>query len=232
MNKCIRFVHTRLFPSVCTLCGAPGHADKDLCSACERDLPWLGPACWRCARPLHNGKTLCGVCHRRPPTFDRTIAALHYRRPVDALVQRLKFDCRLHYARLLGALLTQRLRDQLDRLPDVLVPVPLHPTRQRQRGFNQATELARPIVRALGIAMAPHCCQRVRATDTQSLLSRQARRANLRGAFRVATVPGAHVAIIDDVVTTGSTVQAMAQCLRAAGAERIDVWCVARADHD
>lgn len=235
VDNCTSFLQQLLFPGLCVLCGAETGGRRDLCRPCEDELPWLPAACRRCARPLGGQAVaaVCGACQRQPPAFAATLAALQYRRPVDELIRRLKFEQRLQYARVLGALLAERLQDRVDALPDALVPVPLHPARQRQRGFNQATELARPLARTLGIELAAGSCQRVRATETQSLLDRRARRANLRGAFRMTgPAPGRHVAIVDDVVTTGSTVQALARELRAGGVQRVDVWCVARADQD
>lgn len=233
VNNCTKFVQTLLFPSVCVLCGGNGQPQRDLCRDCERELPWLRQGCSRCARPMAAGDgSICGACLRRPPAFDSTIAALHYHRPVDELIRRLKFNQHLQYARLCGSLLAEQVQARNAALPQALVPVPLHPARQRQRGFNQAIELARPAARALGIALATGCCRRIRATETQSLLARRARHANLRGAFRMSgKPPGSHVAIVDDVMTTASTARALAETLRAAGVQRIDVWCVARADH-
>ena len=234
VDNCTRFVQALLFPATCVLCGAPGLAQRDLCRGCEADLPWLGPGCVRCARPLpESGAGLCGACLRKPPAFQRTVAAFHYYRPVDVLIRRLKFNQQLQYARLLGHLLATAVRSGCQSLPSALIPVPLHPRRQRQRGFNQAIELARPVGRILGIPLATNVCQRVRATDSQSLLNRRERHANLIGAFRLSQRPPAeHVAIIDDVMTTASTVQSLAQVLLAGGARQVDVWCVARADQD
>lgn len=230
MNNCTRFVRSLLFPPCCVLCGGPGHRGLDLCRACRAELPWLAQACLRCARPLAGAELVCGACLSQPPAFDHAIAAFRYEKPLDTLIQRLKFDHRLHYARLLAALLLERLAGRSEPLPQALLAVPLHPARQRQRGFNQALELARPLARGLGLELLPDACRRVRATETQSLLPRAARRANVRGAFTATGPLAAHVAIVDDVVTTASTVQTMAACLRAAGAQRIEIWCVARAD--
>lgn len=233
VNKCIQFVQTLLWPATCVLCGGPGHGGRDLCRACARDLPWLPAGCRCCARPLAPPAQVCGDCLRHPPPFQCTLAPLRYHTPVDRLVQRLKFHGRLHYARLLGELIADRVQISAQGpMPEVLVPVPLHPARQRQRGFNQATELARPVARRFGIPVAWSGCQRQRATDSQSLLDRRARRTNLRDAFAVQRCPARYVAVIDDVVTTGSTVRALAQALRRSGVERVDVWCAARAELD
>jgi ComF family protein len=139
----------------------------------------------------------------------------------------------LSHARLLGELLAGHLATLVGPRPELLLPVPLHPRRQRGRGFNQALELARPIARRLGVRLVADGCRRLRDTAAQSGLDAAARRRNVRGAFAVNTpVGGRRVALIDDVVTTGHTVTEMARVVAAAGAERVEVWCVARAPRD
>lgn len=230
VNKCTRFIQSLLWPATCVLCGDCGHDGRDLCRACARELPRVGHACRCCGRELAGTPSICGACLRQPPPFQRTVAALRYGPPVDKLIQRLKFHGRLQYAALLGGLLAEAVAAHCDSRPDCLLPVPLHPTRQRQRGFNQATELARPVSRQMGIPIDIDGCRRVRFTAPQSGLDRRARRGNLRGAFQVLTCPGNHVAIIDDVMTTGSTVRVLAQALRRSGVARVEVWCAARAE--
>lgn len=231
VNKCTRFVQRLLWPAVCVLCGGPGADGRDLCKACSADLPRARHACARCGCALPDSQAhRCGACLRRPPPFQHTVTALLYAAPVDTLVQRLKFHGRLQYAALLADLLADAVEATHEPRPSRLIPVPLHPSRQRQRGFNQATELARCLGKRLDIAVHDGCAQRVRATDPQSLLNGRARRSNLRGAFAVQGHPGDHVAIVDDVMTTGSTVRTLALALRRGGARRVDVWCAARAE--
>lgn len=232
IDKCTEFVQRWLYPPCCVLCGRPGSGGRDLCAGCYGDLPWVRGACTRCARPLHcAADRLCGRCTRMPPPFAATIAPLRYRSPVDHLILGAKFGGRLQLTRLLGELLAEAAgMCELPR-PEALLPVPLHPQRQRVRGYNQAVELARPVSRTLGLPLLTGACRRVRATASQTRLDGRARRANLRGAFAVTGALGcAHVAIVDDVMTTGSTVAALAQALVGAGVRRVDVWCVARAD--
>jgi len=153
-----------------------------------------------------------------------------YRPPLDGWVQTLKFKQRLSHARVLGELAADYLEDRLDACPDRIIPVPLHRARLRQRGYNQALEIARPIARRLKTAIDYRSVYRSRATPPQSRLSHRVRRANIRGAFTAcADVTGIRVAIVDDVMTTGSTVGELARCLRRAGAEDVEVWVVARA---
>jgi ComF family protein len=159
-----------------------------------------------------------------------TITALRYVFPVDQLVLALKFAGRLPPGRLLGELLAESVAVACTKHPDVLVPVPLHPARLRERGFNQAMEIARPVSHALGVPVSTRACRRIRATAPQSDLKGKARRRNVRGAFIADEhVAGLHVAVIDDVYTTGSTIAAVTAALRSAGAARVDAWCVARA---
>lgn len=226
---CLNFIQSLLAPATCLLCGAPGEEPFDLCPGCRADLPWNHCHCQRCAAPLPQ-PGVCGACLRRPPHFDLATAPLLYRPPIDHLLQGFKFHQRLTPGRLLGELLAEHLASREAALPELIIPVPLHPTRQRQRGYNQALELARPLARRLAISLAPEQCRRRRATETQSLLPAMARRKNVRGAFELARpLEARHVAIVDDVIATGSTVGELARVLRSGGAETIEVWALARA---
>ncbi|MGE5154249.1 MAG: ComF family protein [Bdellovibrio bacteriovorus] len=228
----LRPVLHALFPPTCMLCGAPGVGDLDLCAGCAAELPWNRHACARCALPLDGTGypgLLCGSCQRRAPRYDRCIAALRYATPVPALVGAAKFRGRLNAARLLGQVLAEAVRGAGEPLPEVLVPVPLHRARLAERGYNQALEIARVLGRVLALPMDDGCCERILATLPQAGLDEAKRRHNIRGAFRARSPLGwRHLAIVDDVVTTGSTVEELARVLRRAGAERIAVWAVAR----
>jgi ComF family protein len=205
----------------------------DLCAACRADLPWNTSACLGCARPLPAGASAwrCGACLSHPPAWDLAFSALHYALPVDTLVQQLKFQGRLARARLLGELLAQALQSERHTpWPAALIPVPLHPSRLRERGFNQARELALPLARHYAIPLREDIVRRIRPTAPQVGLTAAARARNLRGAFTIDGVPPAHVALIDDVLTTGSTLTAISLALRAAGSTQIEVWTLARSD--
>lgn len=229
----MRGVGGLLFPPVCLLCGADAPAGRDLCTGCAQDLPRLGVSCPRCALPLAlEEDAVCGRCRRSPPAYDRILAPFHYERPLNWLIPRLKFDARLAHARLLGGLmadfLQQRLKDE--ELPELIIPVPLHRARLRRRGFNQALEIARPVARRLDLRLEPHALRRVRSTSAQMDLPARKRRANIRGAFALREGWGAaHVALVDDVATTGATVNELAKVLKRAGVERVQVWVCARA---
>ena len=233
VNKCTKIVQSWFYPAVCVLCGAPGDGGLDLCTACRGDLPYNTTACSRCALPLAGNVApgaLCGQCLRHPPAYERTLAPFRYAPPLDYLLQRLKFNGKLVHARLLGTLMAEHLAQRLTLLPERIIPVPLHRARLAERGFNQALELARPIARRLGVALDYTSCERLRATAAQSQLPAAQRRANVRNAFRVnGDIAARHVAIVDDVVTTGNTVNELARALRKAGVKTVEIWACGRA---
>lgn len=231
MNGWLRRVQDALWPADCLLCGGSAGAGPNLCAGCAGDLPWIETACPACGLALP-GIYSCPRCQRRAPAFSGALCALRYEPPVTWLVYQLKYRRRLAAADALGAALVRRLR-ALDgtRRPDVLVPVPLHPSRLRARGYNQALELARSVAPALDLPLRAGALRRVRSTPPQTgMTSRRERRRNLAGAF-VAPRPlgGAAVALLDDVLTTGATAEAAARALRRAGAARVEVWAAARA---
>ena len=195
------------------------------------DLPWVVNACALCAAPV--GAPLphgvhCAGCQRRPPEFQATIAPLLYEFPVDAGLKALKFGRSLHYAPAFGQLLLTQL-PRLSSDIDALLPVPLHWRRQAFRGFNQATELSRPLAKHFGLPIIGGV-SRARATAFQSGLSAPQRRRNLRNAFVVKKVlRNRHVLIVDDVVTTGETTRQLARALLERGVEKVSVLAVARA---
>jgi ComF family protein len=219
-----------LYPPTCLLCGDPGSDRLDLCKPCADSLPYLEVTCPRCALPLaSSGPSLCGACQKKPPAFDAAFALFHYQEPIRHLIHALKFTARYAGARLLGALLAERLAGRND-LPEAIIPVPLHAGRYRERGFNQAIEIARTAARRLEIPLDLRACRRIRATAAQAQLPAKERRKNLRRAFAARPdLSHRHVAILDDVVTTGTTVNELAKVLRQAGAERIEIWACARA---
>lgn len=207
----------------------------DICRGCQADLPMQTTACYQCALPLHGATAvpspLCGHCLNDPPSYDHTFSAFQYAHPVDHLIHDLKFNRKLAIARLLGELMAQQLKKRARApLPQLIIPVPLHAARLRERGYNQATELARPIARALNIPIDYQHCQRHCATAIQSDLPANERSRNVKGVFHIVKkLPARHVAIVDDVMTTGATVAEFATTLRSAGVEKIEVWVCARA---
>lgn len=216
---------TGLWPSDCLLCLGPAGPGA-VCDNCERLLASEGPRCSRCALPLPVAGE-CGACLHRPPAYDDVVTAFDYRFPIDRLIGGFKFSADLAAGAYLGDALA-RAAATAPR-PDRLVASPASLRRLRERGFHPALVLARSVGRRLGIPVDARAVAKVRHTPPQSGLGRAARRRNLRGAFAVrAPLEGLHVAVVDDVMTTGSTLAALAEALRAAGARRVSGWVVAR----
>ena len=221
-----------VYPPRCVLCGSPGFNDMDICEDCYHDLPWIESACVQCAIPLadNSGDQLrCGQCLQKPPAFNHSLSLFSYQKDAIKLVHQLKFNEKLAYSRLLGSMLADAIQKYGAELPDCIVPVPLYKKRLRQRGFNQSLELARPVARVLNMPVDVQSVIRVRDTHAQTGLDKKQRRKNIRGAFDVARPLNAHhVAILDDVVTTTSTVNELARILKRAGVKRVDIWSIAR----
>ena len=223
-----------LLPSSCVLCGAVG-ADP-VCPACTLAYAVDTRArCPCCANPVgrQDAGRRCGACLADPPAFDATVAACDYAIPVDRLVLQLKFGSRLALAPWMARRLHQAVaaRDSLA-LPDLLCPVPLGPRRLGERGYNQALEVARPLARSLGLALAPRLAHRSTETAAQSGVAPGERRRNVRGAFAVAgghdSLRGRHVGVVDDVMTSGHTLDELAGVLKRAGAARVTNFVFAR----
>ncbi len=227
--KWLRSIQNFLFPARCRLCLAPGADHLELCPGCILDLPRIRFACLRCGRPTPLEDTpLCGNCLAEPPAYDRCLALFAYDYPVDYLIHQIKYGEDLALARSLGRLLLAKVKEHPEPLPHRLVPVPLHRKRLAERGYNQALELARPFGNH-GFNLDSGCCIRSRATAEQAGLPAAQRSKNVKNAFEATKqVPGEHIALIDDVLTTGSTLSELAKTLKQAGAFRVDVWVVAR----
>ena len=220
----------------CVLCGIKANTGFDLCAACYREIQPKPKesVCQRCAlpiSPLDIVTRICGNCLQEEPPYTSVYRFAHYAPPLDRIILQLKFHQKLHFARLLGNLMARDIQQQEIELPDVLMPVLLHSQRLKQRGFNQALEIARPIARSLGIPLDIQSCVRYKATMEQSGLPAKKRTTNIKGAFQVRSAkPGKHIAIVDDVMTTGSTVSELSKVLKNSGAKRVDVWVCARAN--
>jgi ComF family protein len=220
-------------PGSCLLCDAPNnHHNLDLCVDCKQELPYLANVCTRCSLPLPDNVTsICGQCQLKPPHYDHTISLFNYAMPVDKLVQRLKFNEKLVIARTLGGLFAERIDEHTNNFePQCIIPVPLHKNRLRQRGFNQALELARPVASRRKIKIDNTSCKRIIDTEAQSSLPADERHKNVRHAFSVDTsIDYQRVVLFDDVMTTGQTVNALAKALKKQGVEEVAVWSITRA---
>jgi ComF family protein len=232
-NKLFARLSRIVYPPRCVFCGVSGFADMDICESCYRGLPWIESSCTQCAIPLADGsgnQLRCGHCLQKPPHFDHSLSLFSYEKNAVHLIRQLKFREKLACARLLGSMLADRVERADAALPHCLLPVPLNKKRLRQRGFNQSVELSREVVKRFGLMLDVSSVARVRDTQSQSGLDKQQRRKNIRGAFQVIRpVSAEHVVIVDDVVTTTSTVNELARVLKKAGVKRVDVWSIARA---
>lgn len=224
-----------LYPPRCLMCGSEGRDGMDLCEHCYQLLPFNQTACIACALPLPPNTSegaVCGRCQKKPPYYDEAFSVFSYQQPVVWLIQQLKFNEKLAQARLLGELLAVSggiERIEVDENVCIL-PVPLFKKRLGQRGFNQSIELVRALSKKTGWPMELQRIQRVRETSAQTGLDAKARRKNIRGAFAVVEpLLQKHVVIVDDVVTTGSTVNELSRVLKKAGVERVTVLSLARA---
>ena len=220
-----------LLPAHCLLCRAPSDTRRDLCRACAADLQLNQPCCQRCALPLQRNEPLCGICLRHEPPFAAAWAPYLYAYPIDQLVTRFKFGRDLAAGRVLQELWIAAAKNAPPELPALLVAIPLHTSRLRERGYNQALELAKPLAEMLGLPLAHDLLIRQRATNAQTGLDIKTRSRNVKDAFVVnpnASLP-AHIVLLDDVMTTGATMRECARTLRRAGVARVDVWALARA---
>lgn len=230
-NWCDIIQYSLLAPS-CILCGNRGMQHMDLCQPCYNGLLRVANHCYCCAREFaseHINQQLCGECQRHHPAFDSTYAPFVHQGAVRHLINHCKFNRAYKYTRVLGLLLTDFLLHNAQ-MPELIIPVPLHPKRYRQRGFNQTLEIAKIISRQLAIPIDNNCCLRVKNTPHQiSLLAKQ-RQQNIKHAFQMQATPKArHVAILDDVITTGATANELARMIKATRVTRVDLWVCTRA---
>lgn len=240
-----------LFPPACVLCGeslrgnhlhvtqASHSVRQRLCAGCYGDLPFNQHACRQCAIPLPvNYATkspqhrVCADCLQQQPPYQHSLSAFVYAQPLEWMIQQFKFNAQLMYAPLFAGLWLDYLRKQPEQaaLPEALLPMPLHPARLRQRGFNQSLLLAAALSKALQVPVIAQGCRRIRDTPHQTGKTAVQRRRNIKGAFEFVNTAGyRHLAIVDDVVTTGSSVSELARQLKRGGVQRVDVWSLARA---
>ena len=217
-----------LLPVSCGLCSGVTSSHQALCQPCLNELPFLGNSCPGCALPSRS-TTLCGRCQKQEPSCDQTFALLLYQPPVNTLIQQFKFNRKLEYSRLFSELLAEKLA-LFTEPPDLIIPVPLHSSRLRSRGYNQAWELAKHLSKLSSTPASHKFCRRIKKTPLQTGLKAIERKQNLKKAFIVTgNVKGLNICIVDDVMTTGSTLETIALELKAAGAARVSGLVVARA---
>ena len=218
----------KLFEPVCLLCRqAPEHR-HGLCAACSQSLPLNKSPCQICARPLETG-AICGKCISNANHFDHAIAPLLYREPVSHMLRALKYHNGIAFARTAASVISEAALKRGEKKPDLICSVPMTTQAQRKRGFNQSALIALLMGYRLGIPVSNHLLKKVRQTPHQSDLTARERKSNLKNAFTCQRhVEGRHVVIVDDVLTTGATVNELATTLKKADASRVDVWVCAR----
>lgn len=231
LKKIFSYCLDQCMPPICLLCGNLSLNSSNLCAYCKKHIPWLKKTCYQCGIPLSIDDTTialrCGECLQSPPSFERTYVCVHYQKPIDRLIQQLKFQKNLSYAQLIGDIMAEKF--VVAERPHCLIPVPLHPSRLRERGFNQAIEIARPLSKKLQIPLCLDAFVRIKDTRAQSALNTRERNQNIKQAFACKkTMTYKHVAIVDDVMTTGNTLRALADTIKKSGVEKISLWVFAR----
>lgn len=234
MRPLLKNIIQTFFPAHCLLCNAPCTNSHGFCNPCFGVLPHNHARCKRCglSLPFSDEQINCGECIANPPPFDRAIALFDYEQPISSLIWRLKFSGHLSVARIFSACWINYLTEyqQENTLPELIIPVPLYHSRLKHRGFNQALEIAKPIGKHFHIPIDTRTCIRIKNTQAQSSLPANKRKNNVNNAFGLSyPLTAKHVAIIDDVMTTGNTVSEISYLLKKSGVLKIDVWCCARA---
>jgi len=239
-------------PTDCYLCGCSVDSSKThkdlvksqqeasiICTDCHQRLPLSLSACHTCGLPLSltsinqskSKQTVCGECLKSSPTYNRTISGFHYEAPINEFITQLKFSSQFQLLPLLCDYLIDKINERYDKvsLPDAIIPVPLHLKKLVQRGFNQSQLIADQIAKTLAVKVLTNGIKRIKMTQAQSGLDSVERKGNVKKAFQIDGKLPEHIAIVDDVVTTGMTVSELASQARLHGAKKIDIWCVARA---
>lgn len=233
----LNIVQFWLLPPTCIVCMGSVNQHRDLCHICEETLTRIKRPCRSCGLPLPPGdyqSSACGTCLEFPPLYRRLLALYAYKPPVSSLVAACKYNGKLVNGRVLSQQLGTYLTSQyqIDELPVLLVPMPLHSARLRKRGFNQAIEIARTLASELSIPINTSLVKRTKNTEQQTGLNAKERAMNVKGAFSISPSfrfkANSTIAIIDDVVTTGSTAAELAKLLLKAGAREVHVWALAR----
>lgn len=235
MLEMLQQIFAWIMPRICVACDFNSYdLYHDLCEHCKKLLPWSEDRCYRCGLTLEPKaeSIICIKCLETPPAYNRLCALFSYQAPITIFVNQLKFSDKLYFGPLFASLFAEAIIHRWynkEPLPELIIPMPLHRKRFRRRGYNQAYEIAKPLAKILNLPVDLFACKRIKYTQQQSRLDKIQRHQNVLGAFAVPKpLKYKHVAIVDDVVTTGSTVKSLSLALLAAGVEIIDVWCVAR----
>lgn len=229
IDNWLNIAQSSFYPYTCFICHQPGINHLDLCGSCANDLITIEQTCTVCDIQLNVGSAICGRCLKTTPYFDQITTLYRYEGIAKLLIQSLKFQSKHSCARIMGELLMQHVKKKANK-PDVLMAVPLHSKRLSERGFNQSELIAEHIHKGTDIPLIHHQLKRTINTQSQTSLKAAERRKNLKDAFQYSGVDTVKsVAIIDDVVTTGSTANEIAKTLKQQGVERVEIWAFARA---
>ncbi len=229
LYNCLEFTLQCIAPDYCRVCRQRSDPGRPVCLSCIRRLPRVTHPCPRCGLPETDGR-VCGRCQGKPPAFDQTIAAFRYAEPVSSIICTLKYAGDVSAARPLGLLLADCVAARGRGRPDILMPVPLHTRRIMKRGFNQSIEIARVTAKRLKIPLSTGAVRRARHTAAQQTLSLSERRRNVRECFDVVRPPRVRrIALVDDVMTSGATMDALAAALKRHGDYEVQAWVCARA---
>jgi len=215
-------------PTLCELCRQYHRDAESVCDPCISQLDTLGPSCIYCAHPLDNADFLyCGQCCKEPPYFDQAVIGYPYKEPLRTLIHQFKFGNKLYLGSFLAIIMEHRI-SKSETKPQCLIPVPLHDKRLKKRGYNQAAVLTKLLAKKIQIPYQLNSCRKIINTVPQAESAQQKRKTNLKKAFKVKTVPYQHIALVDDLLTTGSTANELAKCFKKAGVKQVDIWCCAR----
>jgi ComF family protein len=214
-----------LFKQNCALCAAPTHSELSVCHACINDLPLAtNPSCPQCG--LSTQGDICGKCIKQKPHYDATHALFTYAYPVDALLQHYKYHHALYLSQTFAQLLSAKMQSNDI---DLIIAMPLHPNRIKERGFNQSLEVAKIMATKQQIALDRASCSRIKNTPPQASLPLKNRLKNMKDAFRCnQSLTGKHIALIDDVMTTGASLNELAKTIKKAGAYKVSCYVLAR----
>ena len=229
LRQCYQTLGTfidKAIPNKCVLCRQ--QSSNNLCRFCAPLLPWHFIQCEICGSPLYT-PGICGGCQQSPPSFQQTIVPFEYRDPIATFVQHLKYQDQLALAQPFGQLIAEHAMKHCNQLPDAIFPMPLHPIRLRHRGYNQSSQIAKFSGKALNIPVNEEILSRIRDTASQTELSRDQRRKNVANAFEVKGLERYDVvAVIDDVITSGASMNAACTALKTAGFQHIQAWALAK----
>jgi len=215
----------------CVLCAQKADLPVELCTPCKAVLLDESNRCQRCGVGMPYGSGSCGRCQHRPPEYDHCEAVLGYTLEAGQLIRQLKYNQKTSISQVMAYLLAEHLQKHREVLPEAIIPVPIHRNRLYRRGFNQTMEIAKYLGQFLDVPVDYKSCQRTKQVESQTQLGMSARRNNVKGVFRlIRPIEYQHVAILDDVVTTGATVEELTHVLKEAGVKNVEVWCCVRAE--